>query len=38
MGNYMLSVLMLSQEVKQNNSCDNETQDSCANGKIHICI
>jgi len=26
---------MLSQEVKQNNSSDNETQDSCANGKIY---
>lgn len=35
MGNYMLSLRMLFQEVKQNNSSDNETQDSCANGKIY---
>lgn len=35
MRNYMLSLRMLFQEVKQNNSSDNETQDNCANEKIY---
>lgn len=34
-GNCMLSLRTLSQKVKQNNNSDNETQDSCANGKIY---